>query len=66
MFVFVNLWTVSIHDQRGFLPWWADIVINGADHHTIHHSDFIYNYGQYFTLWDRIGGSHKMDHVKQN
>ena len=33
--------------------------INSAAHHTIHHLEFNYNYGQYFTLWDRIGGSYK-------
>ena len=33
-------------------------VINSAGHHTVHHSKFNYNYGQYFTLWDRIGGSY--------
>lgn len=27
-------------------------------HHTIHHSKFLYNYGQFFTFWDRIGGTH--------
>ncbi|XDC62847.1 hypothetical protein R6Z07M_014029 [Ovis aries] len=31
--------------------------INGSAHHTDHHMLFDYNYGQYFTLWDRIGGS---------
>ena len=33
--------------------------MNGTAHHTIHHSEFNYNYGQYFTLWDRIGRSYK-------
>ncbi|VTJ91650.1 Hypothetical predicted protein, partial [Marmota monax] len=33
--------------------------INGSAHHTDHHMFFDYNYGQYFTLWDRIGGSFK-------
>ncbi|KAI8801960.1 hypothetical protein BJ742DRAFT_749354 [Cladochytrium replicatum] len=48
MFVLVNFWTVSIHDAAYFTnhPW-----INGAAHHTVHHADFVYNYGQYFTLW---------------
>ncbi|RUP51578.1 hypothetical protein BC936DRAFT_147266 [Jimgerdemannia flammicorona] len=34
-------------------------VINSSAHHTVHHLYFNYNYGQYFTLWDRIGGSHR-------
>ncbi|KXJ15045.1 Lathosterol oxidase [Exaiptasia diaphana] len=31
--------------------------VNGSAHHTDHHTFFDYNYGQFFTLWDRIGGS---------
>lgn len=34
-------------------------IINGAACHSIHHLAFNYNYGQYFTLWDRIGGSYR-------
>jgi len=61
MFVFVNVWTISIHDQFGALGGILGEIINGADHHTIHHSDFLYNYGQYLTLWDRIGKTHRMN-----
>ncbi|KAJ3048441.1 Lathosterol oxidase [Rhizophlyctis rosea] len=55
-FIFVQCWTISIHDGAYFTshPW-----INGSAHHTIHHLEFNYNYGQYFTLWDRIGGSYR-------
>jgi len=56
LFIFVCMWTVSIHDGKGF---YMGTVINGSDHHTIHHSDFLYNYGQYFTLWDRLCGTHR-------
>lgn len=56
LFIFVCMWTVSIHDGKGF---YMGTIINGSDHHTIHHSDFYYNYGQYFTLWDKIGGTHR-------
>ncbi|RKO91353.1 hypothetical protein BDK51DRAFT_21701 [Blyttiomyces helicus] len=47
-FVLVQIWTISIHDGAYFTshPW-----INSAAHHTIHHLEFNYNYGQYFTLW---------------
>jgi lathosterol oxidase len=31
--------------------------VNGSAHHTDHHMLYNYNYGQFFTLWDRIGGS---------
>lgn len=60
MFLFVNFWTISIHDQVDFGI--LDGVINTTDHHTIHHVDFKYNYGQYLTLWDKWGGSHKPSH----
>ena len=33
--------------------------VNGSAHHTDHHVYYNYNYGQYFTLWDRLGGSFK-------
>jgi len=57
MFLFVNFWTISIHDQVDF--GFLNTVFNSTDHHTIHHVDFLYNYGQYFTLWDRLGGSYR-------
>ena len=57
MFVFVNLWTVSIHDGDYRVPGVLQPIINGSAHHTDHHLFYNYNYGQYFTLWDRIGGS---------
>lgn len=55
-FIFIQFWTISIHDGVYLVshPW-----INGAAHHTIHHLEFNYNFGQYFTLWDRIGGSYR-------
>jgi len=56
MFFIVNMWTISIHDMV-YLTHWK--FVNGAAHHTIHHSDFLYNYGQYFTFWDRVCGTHK-------
>jgi len=46
----VGLWTMNIHDR-----FTLDIPgVNGAAHHTIHHTKFLYNYGQYFTFWDRM------------
>lgn len=57
MFVFVNFWTVSIHDANYRVPDLLKPFINGSAHHTDHHLFFDYNYGQYFTLWDRIGNS---------
>eukprot|EP00667_Euglena_gracilis_P015200 EG_transcript_15802 len=57
MFLFVNFWTIAIHDQVDF--GFFNRVINSTDHHTIHHVDFLFNYGQYFTFWDRLGGSYR-------
>ncbi|KAG1469896.1 hypothetical protein G6F56_002990 [Rhizopus delemar] len=56
LFGFVNLWTVMIHDGE-FIS--HSEIINTSAHHFIHHVYFNYNYGQYFTLWDRIGDSHR-------
>lgn len=36
-----------------------DPVVNGTACHTVHHLYFNYNYGQFTTLWDRIGGSYR-------
>ncbi|KAK8056590.1 c-5 sterol desaturase [Apiospora rasikravindrae] len=56
LFVFVNLWTILIHDGEYVAN---SPLINGAACHTIHHLYFNYNYGQYTTLWDRLGGSYR-------
>lgn len=34
-------------------PFWSKWVI-GATHHSLHHKQFRYNYGLYFTFWDKI------------
>uniref|UniRef100_A0A0F7Z9H4 Lathosterol oxidase-like protein n=1 Tax=Crotalus adamanteus TaxID=8729 RepID=A0A0F7Z9H4_CROAD len=60
LYVFVNIWSISIHDGDYRVPNLLKPIINGAAHHTDHHLYFNYNYGQYFTLWDRIGGSYKI------
>lgn len=57
LFVFVNVWTVSIHDGDYRVPKIFQPFINGSAHHTEHHLLYKYNYGQFFTLWDRIGCS---------
>ncbi|XP_062995618.1 lathosterol oxidase [Elgaria multicarinata webbii] len=59
LYVFVNVWSVSIHDGNFRVPEVLKQIINGAAHHTDHHLYFDYNFGQYLTLWDRIGGSYK-------
>lgn len=57
LFTFVNLWSVMIHDGEYLAN---NPVINGSACHTIHHLYFNYNYGQYTTLWDRLGKSHRV------
>jgi len=59
LFVFVNIWTVSIHDGDNRVPVCLQDYFNGSAHHTDHHMYFDCNFGQFFTLWDRIGGSHR-------
>ncbi|KAF2114950.1 hypothetical protein BDV96DRAFT_646813 [Lophiotrema nucula] len=56
LFVFINFWTIMIHDGE----YYADNpIINGAACHTMHHLYFNFNYGQFTTLWDRMGGSYR-------
>ena len=53
---FVTVWAVMIHDRVSFVRWAG---INFTGHHTLHHWYGDYNYGQFFTFWDRIGGTYK-------
>eukprot|EP01088_Endostelium_zonatum_P011702 TRINITY_DN25851_c0_g1_i1.p1 TRINITY_DN25851_c0_g1~~TRINITY_DN25851_c0_g1_i1.p1 ORF type:complete len:296 (+),score=27.61 TRINITY_DN25851_c0_g1_i1:104-991(+) len=68
LFLFVNFWTISIHDGDYRLPSSLNLVVNGAAHHTEHHLKFTCNYGQFFTLWDKIGRSYvpPADEEQQN
>ncbi|XP_034033724.1 lathosterol oxidase-like [Thalassophryne amazonica] len=59
LYIFVNIWTISIHDGSYHVPGPLASLINGSAHHTDHHLFFDYNYGQYFTLWDHLGGSYR-------
>ena len=60
LFLAVNFWTVSIHDGNYRVPDILKPIVNGSAHHTDHHLLYNYNYGQFFTLWDRIGGSFRV------
>ncbi len=51
----VGMWTINIHDRVT----WNLPFVNGAAHHTVHHTGFNYNYGQYLVFWDKFGGSYK-------
>jgi len=47
----VELMPRALADSRWF-GW-----INSSTHHDLHHSSFHYNYGLYFTWWDRLMGT---------
>lgn len=57
--VVVSMWTINIHDRVT----WGIPGINGAAHHTIHHTTYKSNYGQYFTLWDKLCGTFRDPHA---
>ncbi|KAI0360057.1 hypothetical protein OH77DRAFT_1394119 [Trametes cingulata] len=59
LFVFVNFWTILIHDSDMITGHPLEKVINGPAHHTLHHLYFTVNYGQYFTWADRMGKSYR-------
>ena len=54
--VFLQVWSTFIHERVTWVrhPW-----INFTAHHTLHHKANKYNYGQFFTICDRIWGSYK-------
>lgn len=56
VFLAINFWTISIHDQVDFC---GGGLLNSTGHHTLHHSQFNFNYGQYFTIWDRLCSTYK-------
>ncbi|KAJ7068418.1 fatty acid hydroxylase [Mycena amicta] len=59
LFVFVNFWSIFIHDSDMITGHPLEKVINGPAHHTLHHLYFTCNYGQYFTWADRVGSSYR-------
>ncbi|MCJ1248333.1 c-5 sterol desaturase [Trapelia coarctata] len=56
LFITINIWTIMIHDGEYVSE---SPILNGAAHHTMHHLYFNFNYGQFTTLWDRLGGSYR-------
>lgn len=56
LFIGVNIWTVLIHDGEYLTD---NPIINGAACHSLHHSKFEVNYGQFFTFLDRLCGSYR-------
>jgi Delta7-sterol 5-desaturase len=50
---FTAVWATYIHDAMDFN---IDPIM-GAKYHTVHHTHYIYNYGQVFTFCDRFWGT---------
>ncbi|KAF3288801.1 hypothetical protein TWF970_005856 [Orbilia oligospora] len=48
--VYSNLWAFILHDSR-------------EQAHTVHHKNMNFNFGQFCSLWDRLGGTY-VDPVK--
>ncbi|GAB4023370.1 sterol desaturase family protein [Spirosoma koreense] len=48
----VNHLNTEIYPHR-FARHWLGRWLIGATHHSLHHSQFRYNYGLYFTFWDK-------------
>lgn len=56
LFSFIQIWTVLIHDGEFYAD---NPIINGAACHAVHHLEFLGNYGQFTTLFDRMGGTYR-------
>jgi lathosterol oxidase len=50
---FTAIWATYIHDS---MDWNVDPIM-GSKYHTVHHTHYIYNYGQVFTFCDRLWGT---------
>lgn len=48
----INHLDIEIYPQRRFRLLGRFVI--GASHHALHHSEFKYNFGLYFTFWDRM------------
>jgi len=53
---FTAIWATYIHDS---MDWNIDPIM-GAKYHTVHHTHYIYNYGQVFTFCDQIWGTYRL------
>ena len=50
---------------QGFNRHWLGKWLIGATHHDIHHQRFKYNFGLYFTFWDRWMHTESPDYDQQ-
>jgi Delta7-sterol 5-desaturase len=56
MLFFTAIWATYIHDAMDFN---LDPIM-GSKYHTVHHTHYIYNYGQVFTFCDKFWGTLKI------
>jgi len=54
--MFLQVWSTFIHERVSFARWGF---INYSAHHTLHHWANKYNFGQFFTVCDRIWGTYR-------
>jgi Delta7-sterol 5-desaturase len=53
---FTEVWATYIHDA---MDWNVDPIM-GSKYHTLHHTHYIYNYGQIFTFCDQFWGTYRV------
>mmetsp|Transcript_38011 Transcript_38011/g.104550 ORF Transcript_38011/g.104550 Transcript_38011/m.104550 type:complete len:318 (+) Transcript_38011:27-980(+) len=53
---FTGVWATNIHDA----VWGDSEPIMGAKYHTVHHTHYHYNFGQFFIFWDYVFGTLKV------
>lgn len=54
--MFLQLWSTFIHERVTWVRWGF---INYTAHHTLHHKANKYNFGQFFTVCDRLFGTYR-------
>jgi lathosterol oxidase len=58
---FSGMWATFIHDAM-----WADVEpIMGNKYHTMHHTHYHYNFGQFFTFCDAYWGTLRVPTKKE-
>lgn len=55
LYAFGNAWIIGLHDGEYLTN---NRIINGAACHSLHHTHRNCNYGQFFTLFDRLHGTY--------
>lgn len=56
----INHAAVEVYPEGAERHWWWKWVV-GATHHDLHHKQFRFNFGLYFTFWDRWMGTESPD-----